>query len=135
MWEDDGERFDEDGEIPAECLFSSVELCQFVREAIEKKHNVTISRIEYLLGHFEFSVLTSGIDEMRIPFHWKPTSFGSGNVTFEITMEQFQKDYHKIEGRDFIDSVKVAMTRCWLSKSRGISTRPKRKRITPASSS
>lgn len=113
MWDDYDDRFDEDGEIPAECLFSSVELCQFVREAIEKKHNVTISRIDYVLGHFEFLVLTSGIDEMRIPFHWKPVAFGNGSVTFEISMEVFQKDYHKIEGRDFIDSVKVAMTRCF----------------------
>lgn len=113
MWEDEEEfegiNFGEnDG---SELHLSSNELCQFVKTTLEEKHGVSIVGITYEMGYFTFSVLTSDVGDMPIPFRWSPVSFGYGTVTFRISFEEFQYHYHKIEGRDFIASVKVVMKR------------------------
>ena len=111
MWDDDNGEMSIGGKSEAERLFSSVELCSFVRDTFEAKHGVTIAGIDYEDGVFTFTILTSDIGEMDIPFRWEPISFGYGTITFTISLEEFESHYHKIEGRDFMASVKVAMKR------------------------
>ena len=117
MWDDyddEDEQWDSilgDDGAKTETLFASSDLCRFVKEAIETKDRVTISAIAYQSGVFKFSISASSVDEFEPPEPWRFVCFGSGTVTFEITLNEFQEAYYHLNGRDLKDSIRVAVSR------------------------
>lgn len=80
--------------------YNDTYLCNFVKEALEKKHKVVIEDIEQIVGVFEFKVRAVDIENQPIPFRWTPVAFGDGSVTFRITQEEFEANYQKLEDED-----------------------------------
>ena len=97
----------------AECMYSDEELCQFVFETLERFHPIKIAEIEYRMGYFYFSVSADLTKEIGLPAGWYLRSFGDGKVNFSISLNDFQEIYNKLEERDLMDSIRVAISKLY----------------------
>lgn len=88
-------------------LYTAKELCEFVKETLEKAHGIKITNVELDVGFFTFDVAADDKEDLYIPFDWKVRKFGKGVVTFEIGIDVFQHRYNKFEERDLIDTAKA----------------------------
>ena len=112
MYDDRDDEF-EMNEPGAELLYTSEELCQFVFETLEKAHPVKITEIEYSFGGFNFSISADLTKQMTLPNCWQLHSFGDGKLNFNLSLDDFQALYNKLEERAFKDSVRAAVDRMY----------------------
>ena len=82
-------------------------VCEHVREVLEAKHHVVIERLDLDCGVFEFTVRTDN-QSQPIPFRWTPLSFGDGCITCQMTIEEFEANYERLDSRDLVDALRAA---------------------------